>query len=70
LEPLDNVGDGLMIFVTDEEIVYLPTNGHQLTINHFVGNAGIIWVEDETNGAEVCNKFAIKQQSTFHHSIK
>jgi hypothetical protein len=60
LEPLDNVGYGLIIFVAKEEIVYVPTNGHLLTGNHFFGNAGIIWVEDETIGAEICDKFAIK----------
>jgi hypothetical protein len=26
---------GLVVFVANEEIIYVPTNGHLLTVNHF-----------------------------------
>ena len=49
-----------MIFVANEQIIHMLAFDHLLTIYHFVGNAGIIRVENKTNGLEVCDEFLIE----------
>ena len=70
LEPIKSFSDYSRGFVSNEEIIYVPANGHLVTIDHFVGDTWIIWVDCESDRFEICNYFLVEQKCTLHHTME
>ena len=60
LKPSSELGDDIMIFMANEEVINMPADSYLVTIYHLIGNTWVVEIENKTNGAKVRNQFSIK----------